>query len=282
MSKGMRRYASNLVRYKGPTKVSGDTVLNAAAGATSLLRVFDVSKQQHLRAATTRLRTDVAASVDIWLIPHIVPAWIEAGDTVTIITDTGVRHETSITSLVAGTDEDTPATNFDTVTVGTAATTPCSEGNGITLLTKGTTGVIYPVEVLQTGFAQADAVEIETNTPGTLHGTTVSLVQKTKSTEDGEIAPEQPERTVLTLALASTVAVSVRRRLRRKIGGDITMAEYGVTPHVAGADDWGWEGTISDSLVGLEEGDLLQLEIHFNGGAGLIDIESLVEPVVEA
>lgn len=282
MSKGVRRYASNLVRYKGPTKLSGNTVLDAVAGATSLLRVFDVSKQQHLIAATTRLRTDVAASVDTWLIPHIVPAWIEAGDTVSIITDTGVRHETGITSLVAGTDEDTPATNFDTVTVDTAATTKCSEGNRITLLTKGTSGVIYPVEVLQTNFAQGDAVEIETNTPATLHGTTVSLMQKTKSTEDGEIASEQLERTVLTLALASTVGVSVRRRLRRKIGADITMADYGVTPHVAGAADWGWEGTISDSLVGLEEGDLLQLEVHFDGGAGLIDIESLVEPVVEA
>ena len=279
---GIRRHADNLVRYKGPTAVSGGTVLDVAAGASSTFKVLDDAKEQEVAAAVTRLRSAAAAFETDLEIPHIIPQWLTTNDSIHIELADGSTMQTFVVVVTPGTDEGTPATNFDTLTISVLGLDSAAvAGAKITLVHKAAPNVVIPVKRHVDPFELGDNVEAELDAvPGTLDVQVVSQIQKTTHTEDGEIATNQEAYDVVTLASGFSGAVSAGRRLRNTLGADVTMSEYGTV--TAGSADWGFEGTLADSYAGLETGKTVKLEIHFNGGGGFKDVVSMVEPVVEA
>ena len=283
------RGADNLVRVLGPTKKSDGTALdNSNESATSVFRLFYEHKEHSTVEAKTRLRTAIVASGAIWEIPHIVPLWLEAGDTLSILTDAGELHETTIVSIAVGTDKDTESTNFDTLTMTAGPSTGCEIGAPITLKIKATTALILPAEAKNQEFESGDTLEFHTDT-AVLDVLTLSTVRTTQSSEGGETAPDQSEYKVLTVAGGTTAPITTNalRRIRCKLGADISMSEFPTggagTPPVDAT--WvlsgGFSGSIEDTKLGLEIGDLMRVEVHFNGGAGLQSIVSTLEPVVE-
>jgi hypothetical protein len=278
------RGADNRIEYRGPVKASDNSMLdNAGASATGLIRLFNERKEHLVAAAQTRLRADVAVSGSTFLIPHIIPAWLDNGDTISIVTDEGQTWETTISSYTAGTGKSTPSTNFDTIVVDGTVPGACAAGAIITLKTKVAVSKHFPVITKTEEMEPGDVCEIESDT-GISDDETIFTIRVTQSSEDGETAANQAEYKVVTFVAKNTqpVSTNVPRRIRVKIGADITMDEYPVPPVAA---TWivsgGFEAVIPDTLLGPEHGDLFRIECHFNGGAGLQKIISILEPVVE-
>ena len=106
-----------------------------------------------------------------------------------------------------------------------------------------------------------------------------------RATEDGAPAANHPDDPQVILGNALNQAASVGRRVRVKIGSDVTMAEFpsggavGYPDPVAWKASGGFSGAIADTQVGLAIGDLIEIEVHFDGGAGLFLIDRLTERV---
>ena len=286
-SKPIIRAADNLVRLKGPTvRTTGAILDNTGASATMLMRLFDEKKEQCVLAATTRLRTALAISGTTWEIPHIEPIWVEAGDTLEIENDDGTftRHSIAGGGVAAGTDTSTPATNFDTLTMSTGPPVACAIGAVIRLVTKASGAKRFPVVPKNLRFAPADSAEFQTDTLGTLDVLTIDKSFKDAvATEDGFAAKNQDDRiSLITTTVGTTAAVTVGRRVRKKIGADIAMTEYGAAATWTDENGGGFAGTITDTFAGIETGDLIRVEGHFNGGPGLASLYYFLAPVNEA
>jgi hypothetical protein len=280
--------ADNLARILGPTrKDTGVALDNTNSGATSLARMFDERKETEICLATTRFRASENSGSSSFTIPNIYPQWLEAGDIITIVDDFDQRYERTVSLVTGGTDIDVPATNFDTVTITGVIETNTSAGTKVFLKRKAATAVYFPIRAPQRQWEDGDAYELRANDLSAQTGTIAAYFAATDSSQDGAIAIDQAEYAVMELA-APTVLADVGSRIRAQIGGDIAMSEFpsggaGTPPDpVAWVGDGGFSGTIPDTQLGLKVGDMIRVEIHFNGGAGLQLIDAVLAPVVES
>jgi hypothetical protein len=248
----------------GPQKLLDDVILDDNASASADLRIFNDQKTHTVAAAQTRLGTAVAATGDTWLVPSIIPAWIEVGDTLALIDDLGERHETTVNSY-------TPGTDADTIVVAAGAPGAAAIGNAITLIIKATTALVIPVCQLDVAFDQGDPIEVETDTIGTVDDTTVSRIRECQQNENGEAVTGSTRPLVFVLAAGTSAPVSVGRALRNKLGDTLTpMIEYG-SP-LTNTDTWGYAITVPDDHPGIELGQTLRLEAHFTVAGGGFDM----------
>lgn len=275
------------IDYPGPVdEFAPTTALDDASGATCLFRIFDNDKTVKVKFGDTRLRTaitDVSTQIEI---PTMTPAWHEAGDVIEIHFDDGSDYLSTVSSYTAG-------ANFDTIVLGVAVPSDktAAVGSLVRLTIKFAGAKFFPVElihykadvVLEVG----DSLEVETDTVATFDTSStmaaLHTLSATEAVDSGTVAPaiNQPPLTILELSGTTAVNVTVGRKIRRKIGADVTMGEYtdadGNTP--AGSEDWGFKGVIPDTLD-LEVGQNLLIEIRFTGGDGLNDKVSFILPVV--
>lgn len=116
-------------------------------------------------------------------------------------------------------------------------------------------------------FQDGDLVEIDLDS-GSVHSTSIASTDPSAGTIDvNDALPSQ---------------ASAGRRVRVRLGGEITMSEYG-TPKL-GRTDWGFQGTLPGDHPGLEIGQEVDIEITFVGapGGGLDALEvicGIVRPV---
>lgn len=247
-----------------PQKQVDDVILDDAANASATLRIFNDLKTHTVAAAQTRLGTAVAAAGTTWLVPSIIPAWIEVGDTLSLLDDLGELHETAVISY-------TPGTNSDTIVVNVGAPAAADVGQPITLVIKATTALVIPVCQLDAAFAQGDPIEVETDTIGTVDDTTVDRIRECQQNEDGVAVTGSTRPLVFVLADATSEPVSVGRALRNKLGSTLTpMTEYG-SP-VSNTTTWGYSITVPDDHPGIELGQMLRLEAHFTVAGGDFDL----------
>lgn len=286
----IKRHADNIIQYIGPTKTIDGAVLdnstdNTPSASTCIARVYDEQKAATIAPATTRVRTALAAAATVVLVPHIEPLWLEAGDGVMLTTDQGQTHRTTLASAVAGADEGTPATNFDTLTLTDAIPGACAAGTVITLTSKDSTATIIPIAFSGREPIAGDSMEVQTNTEGSpSRANAVVTGIQSHATEDGEVAIDQGSVYTLTLTSAIAVDSNVGRIVRTQIGAEITLTEYGTDAQiVSGGDEWGWVGTFADDFAGLNTGSLVRVEIIFNNAVnpGFRDVEYRIEPIVE-
>lgn len=274
----IRHLADHIVRYVGPTNSLTGVVLDSASGASGLVRVFNEHKEAKIGVFETRLRTAAAAAATTITIPHLEPQPIKASD-VLLIEDGKRWNSVVVSSVTPGTDETTPGTNFDTVVLASGLANAAAAGARVCLITKSLGSSILPITEGSEGIETGDVLEVETDTAGTLYSATAGRVDSVRATEDGELAKNQPSARALVFSSGTSIQASSHgRRVRVKLGGDLTMAQYGTA--LAGRDDWGWAATIPDTHPGIKLGQLLRVEINFNGGAGLADVATLIEPVV--
>ncbi len=289
-SKNIVLGGDNTVKINGPTREdTGAQLDNTNASATSLFRLFNEKKKRTVHAATTRLRTAVASGATTGFeIPHMVPQWLETGDVVTIETDGGEIDSLTIATFTPGTDDATPATNFDTFTVSVGVGGACDVGREITLRTKATASDTLPITESQEEYEIGDTVEIQYDDITVDVGDVLRLFKKVIVTEDGEPAPSQEsDFSVVVLDSNLGILTGAGNRLRVQVGSDFAMAEFPAggagTPPVD--EDWvasgGFSATIPDTQLGMRAGELYLVEIHFNGGAGLALIDSFKAPVTE-
>ncbi len=71
----------------------------------------------------------------------------------------------------------------------------------------------------------------------------------------------------LTAAVAAGKIVKTGTFAKRKLGGDIAMTLYGVTP-APNVDTWGYSGPIADTHEGLYRGKKVRCEVDIDDGAG--------------
>ncbi len=281
------RGADNLFRINAPTKRSDGVPLDSTnASATALFRLFNLGKAHELHPAVTRLRTANLSTIT-FEVPHLVPLWIEVGDTILVETDDGEIDSLVIATVTPGTDAGTPATNFDTFTTGAAVAADCRVGAKVTLHQKGSTALTIPISGAPAGkLVVGDEVEIQRNNFTLKTAVPTRIWGGIHATEDGLPAtnhPDDPEAILLPSSLGS--AADTGRRVRVKLGGDVTMAEFpsggaaGYPSPVTWLKNGGFEGTIADTEVDLSLGDLIEIEIHFDGGAGLALIDRISEVV---
>lgn len=272
-----RRGTDTLIRYVGPTNTSTGAAIPSGGGVSATLRLFDAGKQGMFIVGTTRLRSDVAAAGTALQIPAFNAInWIEATDTIEVDMDNGLVHTSVVSGLV-------PLTSYDTVNLVTPLSAAASAGSEIRLIRKGIGGTRIPAKAFLERWEIGDTLEIETNTVGTFDVVTVTQFRPTMPQElnlEATATPalDQEVFDVLTFSPSFSVAVNAHRKIRRKLGNDIAMTQYGTA--VAGADDWGWEGLIPDTMTNLRPGMVLECEVRFNGGAGLADVRTLMLPVV--
>ena len=277
-----KRLTDTLIQYVGPINELTGAVLDQdaldASGGSALFRVFDLGKSAETILARTRLRSAVAAAGASLEVPAFTPAFIEAGDTLVVSQDDRSAHESTVSSY-------TPAAGFDTIVLAGGLVSAAAAGSSVYLATKAAGGLVFPYRQLDRDcpVARVDDLELETDTPATYDARIVSQVQRVSANESNSAgtivkAPNQEFFDALTLTVGSATAISAARGIRRKLGGDVTMVEYG-TP-VAGEDTWGFQGAIPDTLGSLVVGQSLYVEVHFDGGPGLKDIDDLTLPVV--
>ncbi len=267
-----RRRSDNLIRLVGPTNASTGVSLDSASGAACIANIYDERKECQLETLKTRIRSDAAVSAVALEIPVFSPVVLEAGDTIGITHDNGTVSTYSISSM-------TPGSDYDTITIGSGLTEEISAGHEIRLTKKGSAAVFYPIVANDIVPMADDTLEYESDAL-VLAIKTLLTVYRTTATEDGEPAANQESYLVFRNVTAGFV-ISTGKRIRTRLGGDITMSQYPAAgPTVAGTDTWGWEGTIPDTTV-LGLGQKIRTDILFNGGAGLQLVESFVESVVE-
>jgi len=272
-----------------------DQAYITAGGGTIKYRVFDEKKEHVIAAPETRIRTDVIATGNNWLIPHIVPAWIAVNDTIEVEIDKGFlqgSHWVSkvVNGFAVGTDEDTEATNFDTVTFGAGINDPIPAGARVRLLKKAATALWIPVERKSQPFEGGESIEMVVD-DGTLESKIVEGQGPyfTYASEDGAPAKNQDTYELIQLTAGSTGAFDVGARIRRELGTAVTMTQWPtVTPALAA---WistnpdeirgGFEGKFPDILAGLKVGQEIKIEIKVDGIADVQGIFPFLEPVVE-
>lgn len=284
------RGSDNSVKLLGPHKESDGSALDFTnAGATSTFELYDDRRETRIIPARTRLQADAVIGLT-FTIPHIVPQWLESGDSILIIGSDGEKMRRIVNTITPGTDELTPATNFDTVAVTVALSEASSKGSEVTLVKKGSGAVVLPIYVPRVAYAAVAGfvVEVQQDDLTVKSGILDGAWDATISTEDGAIALDQDEYPILQLAAGITTNVSVERRIRNKLTvSPIAMSEFpsggaGTPPN---PDTWrslgGFVGTIPDTDITMDIGDQVRVEITFDGGAGLKLILASVEPVIE-
>ena len=273
----LRRGSDTLIRYVGPTNTSSGAAIPSGGGVSSTLRLFDTGREGMFIVGKTRLRTAVALGATALQVPSFRTLYFfEASDTIEVDLDDGTVH----TSVLASID---PLMSYDTLNLGTPMANAAAAANEIRLIRKGVAGTRFPAIAFKKPWEIGDTVEIETNTVGTFATSTVLQFREITPYElAAEATPtpalNQPLFYILIVAPAFGAAINAYRKIRCKLGNDITMTQYGTA--VAGADDWGWEGLIPDTLANLRPGQTLEAEVRFNGGAGLADVKTLRLPVV--
>ena len=127
---------------------------------------------------------------------------------------------------------------------------------------------------------KSDTIEIEQNN-GVLY-TSASIVEIRQllahEGPDRKLAMDQEVFPCLSLTAGFADIVRPGARVRHQLGGDTPMVEYNVAEWV---ENGGFQGTIPDDSLLLARGEDVQVEVHFNGGPGLFDIESMVQRVIE-
>jgi hypothetical protein len=294
----LKRRSDDLIRYQGPISAVDDVVLDqtylTANGGTAIMRVFDHKKDHVIAAALTRLNDAVLAGGDGWKIPHMAPTWIESGDTVEVFIDGGIDKGTRwerhvVTTVTAGTNQDTAATNFHTLAMATFVTEAMPAGTPLRLVTKAAGSTKIPVEVREfridvQPLSSGDQIELDATTAVevlTMTGGPAEIY----ASESGAVSWLAFVGSVIVTG-ATAGAADAGSRIRRKIQTDITMSEYGDSTSkatwTAFPNGGGFAATVPDTWSEVETGMVLELETNFNGGAaGLVDIRSLLADVVE-
>lgn len=101
-------------------------------------------------------------------------------------------------------------------------------------------------------FAIGDVVEA-TETDGSILVGTLTAVDASAGT--------------ITSDTALAVGAAAGARVRVRLGTQISMTEYGTA--ALGTRDWGFQGTLPDTHPGLDIDKEIDIEIEFDGGAGL-------------
>tara|TARA_B100001146_G_scaffold223439_1_gene238113 strand:- start:3385 stop:4299 length:915 start_codon:yes stop_codon:yes gene_type:complete len=295
----LKRRSDDLVRYKGPTAAVDNEILDqaylTANGGDAILRVFDHEKDHVIAQPLTRLKSAVLAGGTTWIVPHFAPAWLESGDTVAVYIgggiDEGTRWEQHVvTTVTAGTNQDTAGTNFHSLAMATGVTEALPAGTPLRLVTKAAGSTQLPVETREfridaRPFDAGDQIELDATTAAevlTMSGGPATVY----ASQDGAEALDQPWVGTVIVTGATAGAVHPGARVRRKIQTDITMAEYGDPSTLAAwtalPNGGGFGGNVPDTWVEVRTGMVLELETNFDGGsADLVDIRSLLADVIE-
>lgn len=290
----LKRESDNLVRYVGPYSKSANLPMDVAnyAGALVNMSLYAEDYEMRVEQAWVRNRAVLSAGATAFTSPHFSRHFLQTGDDIYWIDPDGTEQIRQGITVTAGTDQTTPATNFDTISwAGTPTRLELPIGHKFFLLRKGPNADKFPVSSKKKLFeAYIDSgitLELETEVPGTLITSTPSTLlpsQAIVATEDGDIAENQEVFDILDVGAGGASNVDPGRRIRVKLGPTIVMTEYPVGTHVAGNDDWGWEGTVPDLLGNFAEvraGDLVRIVVTLSGVAGLQDVESILAKVVE-
>jgi hypothetical protein len=270
--------SDTLIQYPGPTKIIDGTVLDAAAGATGVVRFFDANKTARVQRARTYLLQDEPAAETSIRIPNWSEAWISAGDTVEIDLDNGRTHSSTVASYTPD-----ASGHYDTIVLDTGLATAASTGKYLYLTALGGTIVNLPVEFDASELEIGDVGQFETTTPATFYYQTVAdvITSTAQHLRTGETDPkpsiDSPPVVVLRTAGAAN-DVSAGASVRGRVIVEKALAQYGTSS--AGSDSWGFSVTIADDDANLEVGMTILAEIHFNGGAGFQDVQSIHIPVV--
>jgi len=255
--------SDTLIRLPGPTDETAQTPIT---GATVTARLYDSTEDSRIADLVTHVRGNEAAAQTIISIPKIRPLPWRAGDTVRVELDDGSAHETTISGA-----PDTSPADEDRITLAVALPSAAEDGSEIRLRTKASGATILPVVRADSLYSMGDQVELRQD-DGTRLITTITQIQVPTVQEGSPLAdvadhPQLPA--IVTLAGATAVAISPRALFLRKIGADISMAQYGTA--VANDDSWGYQGTVQQTHADLELGMQIRVEIDFAGGG----IESL-------
>ena len=226
--------SDNLIRLKGPTDEALQTPIT---GATVTLRVYDAASHGEVAVLATRLTASAAAAATVLAVES--NAFFASPQAIELELDDGTLFSTTIAS-VAGTTTITLSAGLPSAASAFRRLLRPLHATGSTVLVLGQgQGLRFQI---------ADTVEVLQNDLSR-HVTTVS----NRGTDH------------VLLAAATTQPVGVAQRLRRKLGGDIAMAQYG-TP-VANDDTWGYQGTVPENHAGLLPGLSVDLEISLSSGA---------------
>jgi hypothetical protein len=216
------------------------------------------------------------------LIPIGDPQPIEDGDTISIETSSGIDHVSVVDNIAPS------GVAYEVCVLVTPLASDAPAGSKVWLETKSSGGLVLPVVTKDIPFVAGDTLEIQNDTPGSVALKTVSYTAPGMWTEDNEPAVNQPTDVsfiVLTATMSGTV--SVGREIRLKIGANRTLTIYNsnddediwasTDPLVASG---GWEYVIPAD-EDLHVGQVIRLEVHFDGGTDLEDVVTWLETVTE-
>ena len=278
----LKRYCDNLIRYIGPVLVSTNTALDESNTDSVTLRAYvENFAMTSIRASTRTLDADVAIGAGTFTMPYFPIQWLEVGDEIEWTNEFGERRTAAITVVTPGTDRHTEATNSTAVTFSPVNADILSENTEIRMIKKGVDNGKIPVELAADAPTGASLqAEIETDDVGGDQTVAIDAddpVPWVEATSLGETAPNQDRFRILDVTgLSGGGPISPGRRVRVKLGADITMDEYG-TP-VAGADDYGFEAILPDTVTPTKVAQGIRLEVTCIATTGPTqDIDSIVE-----
>jgi hypothetical protein len=275
--------SDNAITLAGPVNLNLDTAVQTAAPVpTVTAKLYHERKEVRTVEFVTRLTLDEAISSTVINLPKFTPSVFEVGDTVVIDQDDGSVHETTISTFNL-------ATGYDSLSIAAGLTKTAAAGSTLRLTKKGATSLILVIQspggpiTLEKG----DTIEIDLDSG--IIGLSVDQVRTITAVEDADnldptVAPGQDTFECITLSSTLTGTVSAGRKVRRKLGADIAMTNFGTFPTsnpVLGDTSWGFRGTIADTHDDLEVGMTVRIEVIFNGGVGLQMVKALRANVVE-
>jgi len=286
--------ADNIIRYPGPINGADNSSINDDdyANVLSTFRVFKEREEHTLGQAKTRSRNALAAAAVTLEIPYFEQQIYYTGDTIVVAQENGRLHSSAIT-VVRGTDKDTPATNFDTITLSVGVVSSVAVGAEVFMSAKGTTGVNWHVEKKDLPFGTDDRFRIRMGSGVVEQKTIVGGESDVRVWEDGERASDQGVISMVEVNAAVSVATEtgasapLRSEIFLASGDPVAMSIYPASPgpYPVGSDAWGYAGTlIAADTASMGAGLRLQIEITFDGdtvGGGLLDKKIIRATVVE-
>lgn len=234
--------SDNLIELRGPVNITTDLAINE--GAVVSAKLYDTLVDTRLGAYETVLTEDSAFQADSVIVRDAAP--LSTGTIILLELDDGSTLRTTIINL-SGTDN-------TTVQLLSLLDAPSSTGNKFSVEIWDSTSTIISIDNFQ-GWESNMNMEISLDDT-TLIERTISLVN--------------PDSGYLSLSGSPGFDVSSGNIVKRKIGADITMSNFGTFPNVdpvAGDPEWGFRGIINHDHSDIQLGMRLRGEITLVDGS---------------